>query len=85
MRYSIEFTTSALREFKALDRTMQRRIGGKISDLGVNPFPPDTKRLQGEPGHFRIRTGDYRVIYRLDGRRVVIVVVRIGHRKDVYS
>jgi mRNA interferase RelE/StbE len=84
MRYSIEFTTSALREFKTLDRAVQRRIGSKISELGADPFPPGTKKLQGEPDHFRIRIGEYRVIYRLDGKRVVIVIVRIGHRKDVY-
>ena len=84
MRYSIEFTTSALREFKALERAMQRRIGSKISELGVNPCPPGAKKLQGEADHFRMRIGDYRVIYRLDGKRVVIVVIRIGHRKDVY-
>ena len=84
MRYSIEFTTSALREFRALDRAVQRRVGSKISGLAVDPFPPGTKKLQGEPDHFRMRVGDYRVIYRLDGKRVVIVIVRIGHRKDVY-
>jgi len=84
MRYGIEFTVSALREFKALDRTLQRRIGSQISELGSNPFPPGAKKIQGGEDVFRIRTGDYRIIYRLDGKRVVIVIVRIGHRKDVY-
>jgi mRNA interferase RelE/StbE len=84
MRYAIEFTTSALREFKSLDRAMQRRLGSRISDLGADPFPTGTKKLQGEPDHFRMRIGDYRVIYRLDGKRVVIVIVRINHRKEVY-
>lgn len=84
MAYAIEFTASALREFRSLDRTTQRRIGKKISELGDDPFPPGTKKLRGQPDHFRIRIGEYRVIYRVDGKRVVIVIVRIGHRKDVY-
>ncbi|MGD0990633.1 MAG: type II toxin-antitoxin system RelE/ParE family toxin [Candidatus Sulfotelmatobacter sp.] len=42
------------------------------------------KKLKAQPDHFRIRVGDYRVIYRIDGKRVVIVIVRIGHRREVY-
>jgi len=84
MPYSMEFTTSAAREFRALDRQMQRRITTKITELCEEPFPPGTKKLQGQPDHFRIRVGDYRIIYRVDGHRVVIVIVRIGHRREVY-
>lgn len=84
MRYGIEFTASATREFKALDRQIRRRVADKINALIENPFPSGVKKLQGEVEHFRIRVGDYRVIYRIDGTRVVIVIVRIGHRKEVY-
>ena len=84
MRYSLEFVTSALRELRALDGQIQRRIADKITALCDNPFPPSTKRLQVQPDHFRIRVGDYRVVYRVDGPRVVVVIVRIGHRREVY-
>jgi len=84
MRYSVEFTTSALREFRALDLQIQRRITAKITDLCANPFPPGVKKLQGEADHYRVRVGDYRIIYRIDGHRVVIVIVQIGHRREVY-
>lgn len=84
MRYSVEFTVSALREFKALDRSMQRRIATRIDELAGNRFPPDVKKLRGTPGHYRIRAGDYRVIYRIEDKRVLIVVVKIGHRREVY-
>ena len=84
MRYALEFTTSALREFRALDAQLQRRLTAKITQLCEDPFPSGVKKLQGEPDHFRIRVGDYRIIYRVDGRRVVIVIVQIGHRREVY-
>lgn len=84
MRYSLEFTASASREFKELDRQIRRRITERINALLDDPFPSGVKKLQAEVDHFRIRVGDYRVVYRIDGKRVVIVIVRIGHRKEVY-
>jgi mRNA interferase RelE/StbE len=84
MRYSLEFTTSALREYRSLERQMQRRIAEQIAELCIHPLPTSTKKLQAEPNHYRIRVGDYRIIYRLDGTRLVVVIVRIGHRRDVY-
>jgi len=84
MRYILEFTASATREFRDLDRQLQRRITEKVTALCADPFPAGSKKLKGQADHFRIRVGDYRVIYRIDGKRVVIVVVRIGHRREVY-
>ena len=84
MRYSLEFTTSASREFRVLDAQLQKRITAKVTALCDNPFPPGIKKLQGDPDHYRLRVGDYRVVYRVDGRRVVVVIVRIGHRREVY-
>jgi len=84
MPYTIEFTTSGAREFKALERPIQRRVATRIDALARDPFPPGSKKLQGEPDHYRIRVGDYRVIYRVEGKRVAILIVKIGHRRDVY-
>jgi mRNA interferase RelE/StbE len=86
MRYVLEFTTSAIREFRDLDKhkQLQRRITEKVTALCDAPFPSGSKKLKAQPDHFRIRVGDYRVIYRIDGKRVVIVIVRIGHRREVY-
>ena len=81
--YNIEFAASALHEFKALERAMQRRIATHIDELTGNPFPPGSKKLKGSPDHYRIRVGDYRVIYKVDGKRLVILVVKI-HRREVY-
>jgi len=84
MPYKLEFTESARRELRALDRQLQRRISTKVNELCDQPFPSGVKKLQGLQDHFRIRVGDYRVIYRVDGHRVVVVIVQIGHRRDVY-
>jgi len=84
MSYIIEFTTSATRELKALERAIQLRIATHIDSLAGNPFPAGSKKLQGEPNLCRIRVGDYRVLYRVDGKRVTILMVKIGHRRDVY-
>jgi mRNA interferase RelE/StbE len=84
MRYVLEFTVSASREFRDLEKQVQRRITKKVTALCEDPFPPGSKKLKAQADHFRIRVSDYRVIYRIDGKRVVIVIVRIGHRREVY-
>lgn len=84
MSFAIEFKTSALRELKALERATQLRIATRIDALAANPFPADSKKLRGELNLHRIRVGDYRILYRVHGKRVTIVVVKIGHRRDVY-
>lgn len=84
MRYGLEFTTSALRELNHLDPPIHNRILTKITSLRDDPFPSGAKKLQGLPNHFRLRVGDYRIVYRVDSGRVIVVVVRIGHRKEVY-
>ncbi len=84
MAYAVEFTRSALREFKSLERPVQRRIATHIDELANDPFPHGCKKLVGESDHYRIRIRDYRVIFRVEGRRLIVVVVKIGHRRDVY-
>jgi mRNA interferase RelE/StbE len=66
MPYKLEFTESARRELRALDGQLQRRISTKMNKLCAQPFPSGVKKLYGLQDHFRIRVGDYRVIYRVD-------------------
>ena len=84
MAYTIEFAKSAEREFKALERALQRRIAIHIEALATDPFPAGTKKLKGETHLYRIRVGDYRVIYKVEGKRLVVLVLKIAHRRDVY-
>lgn len=82
MPYNIEFTTAAAREFRKLPPEVQARIGKAIDKLGKDPRPDGVKKLSD--GTYRIRVGDYRVLYHVHDNDLLIIVVRIGNRKDVY-
>ncbi|MGL5929541.1 MAG: type II toxin-antitoxin system RelE family toxin, partial [Dermatophilaceae bacterium] len=68
---------------RKVDRTQQKRIQGVISLLGEDPRPPASRPLRGRDG-FRVRVGDYRVIYTIHDDVLLVVVVTLGHRRDVY-
>ena len=83
--YEIEFSPGAKKELGKLDRSVQERIAEKIKALAGNPRPTGSEALQGYPRLFRIRAGEYRVIYTVDEGRIVVVVVRVADRKEVYK
>lgn len=82
--YQIDWKASALRELKRLDRQIVPRIVAAIEALSSDPFPHGIKKLYGGEATYRIRIGDYRVIYEVFSNRLVIEITRIRHRKDVY-
>ena len=82
--YEIEFRPAALRELRKIDRSTQSRIQGAISLLAQDPRPPASRQLRGRDG-YRLRVGDYRIIYTVDDGVLLIVVVTIGHRREVYQ
>jgi mRNA interferase RelE/StbE len=85
MTYAIEVLPSALRQLLAVPKNEQRRLEECIDRLAANPRPVGAKALQGSSkGHLRVRIGDYRIIYRVEDDRLLVLVVRVGHRKDVY-
>lgn len=84
MAYEIEVRPAALRALKKIDRQDQARIRGAIALLAADPRPPGAKALRGRPG-LRIRVGDYRIIYTIQDDRLLVVVVTLGHRRDVYE
>ena len=81
--YRIDFRPAALRELRKVDRSMQPRIQGVIALLAQDPRPPASRPLRGRDG-YRLRVGDYRILYKIDDGVLLIVVVTIGHRRDVY-
>ena len=83
-RYRIELTRDALRDLAKLDKPVRRRVQGAIDRLADDPHPAGMIALRGAPGAFRIRVGDYRVIYVLRDDLLLVVVIDIGHRRDVY-
>ena len=83
-RYAVEFRPAATRDLKRLDRDVAERVRGAVALLAVDPRPPQARALRGRPG-YRLRLGDYRVIYNIDDDVLVVVVVRLGHRRQVYD
>ena len=84
MVYEVKFNPGAGRALSKLNLQDQRRIIRRVEDLAVNPRPPGVKKLAGPDALWRIRVGDYRVIYQIFDKVLVIVIVTIGHRGDVY-
>jgi mRNA interferase RelE/StbE len=84
MTYRIELRPAALRALKRIDHQDRDRIRGAIALLGEDPRPPGAKALQGRPG-FRVRVGSYRIIYTIDDGMLIVVVMALGHRRDVYE
>jgi mRNA interferase RelE/StbE len=83
-QYAIEFAASADKALQKLPLNVQRRIVAAIEKLSANPRPRGAVKLVGDQFAWRIRVGEYRVVYDIYDARLVILVVRIGHRKDVY-
>ncbi len=82
-RYRIEVRPSAARTLRKLDPSVRPRIQGAIALLAENPRPPASRPLRGRPG-YRVRVGDYRIIYVVADDLLLVVVVALGHRRDVY-
>lgn len=83
-RYRVELTAGAAKQLRKLDPQTGRRIRGAIELLAVDPRPPAARQLRGRPG-YRVRVGDHRLIYTIDDGVLLILVLRLGHRRDVYE
>lgn len=83
-RYRLVFKPSAERAFLALPKDLQKRLDRRLLSLQDTPRPPGVKTLAGEPGVFRLRVGDYRVLYEVHDDVLIVLVLKIGHRRDVY-
>ena len=85
MRYTLHITPAAYRQLKKLESDVQRMIRNKLEGLCRNPRSDgfDVKKLQGREG-YRLRIGDYRVIYRLNNNELIVEVIAIGHRREIY-
>lgn len=82
--YRIEFARSAERDLRRIDRQIVPRIVSAIAVLETDPRPPGTKKLVGADRTYRLRVGDYRVIYTVDDSIFIVSVDRIRHRREVY-
>ena len=84
MAYTVLFQPAARRELNDLQRPDQRRVLAAIESLAANPRPPGCTKMSGFRDIWRIRIGIFRVIYRIEDARLIVEIIRIGHRRDVY-
>ena len=82
--YSVEWDTRAVKELKALEKKEQKKILVRVAKLGKTPRPPGCKKLHEKESAYRIRVGDYRVIYQIRDSQLIVLVVKVGNRRDVY-
>lgn len=84
MAYSILLAPPAERQFKAFAPAIQKRLAKRLKSLRDNPRPQGVRKLTGENDLYRIRNGDYRIIYTIGDKELIVLVVKIGDRKEVY-
>ena len=84
MAYAIQILPAAQRQLARLDKPIQAALVSAIDGLAQNPRPPGVKKLKGKDGIWRHRAGDYRILYQIFDRRMVVLVVSVGHRGDIY-
>ena len=85
MSYSVTLSPAAARQLRKFDPEVRRRIQAVIELLAENPRPPAATRLVGGGGEWRVRTGDYRVVYEIHERELLVLVLRMAHRREVYE
>lgn len=85
MSYHIELSPAAARQLRKLDGAARRRVQAAVELLASDPRPPSAKKLVGGDGEWRVRTGDYRIVYEIHDGVLVVLVLAVGHRREVYQ
>jgi len=83
-RYRIEIRPAAMRSLRKLDPQVRPRIQGAIALLAEDPRPPHARKLRGRDG-YRVRVGNYRIIYATRDEVLLVTIVPVGHRRDIYE
>lgn len=84
MAYRLEFTPTADRQFRKLPAQLRARLKPHIDALAQNPRPSGIKKLGGENNVYRLRVGDYRILYEVRDEVLLVLVVKVGHRREIY-
>lgn len=84
MSYTVEIAPQAQRALRKLGPPIRRRVQAAIELLAENPRPPTAKALVNSEGAWRVRIGDYRVVYDIDDGRLTVLVLTAGHRREIY-
>ena len=84
MAYAIELAPSFTRDYDDLPAGLQKRVIAAVERLADDPRPAGCKKLRGERSAWRVRVGDYRIVYEVEDRIVRVLVLRVRHRREVY-
>lgn len=84
MTYRVEVAPAAVRQLRKLDPAARRRVQAVVELLAADPRPSGAKKLVGGAGEWRVRTGDFRVVYEIHDHVLVVLVVALGHRREIY-
>ncbi|MFQ4136030.1 type II toxin-antitoxin system RelE family toxin [Nodosilinea sp. PGN35] len=85
MSYEVLIKPAAQRQLKKLPRAVQVDLIALIERLAQDPRPPGCKKLKGRQSQYRVRLGDYRVIYSVEEEALIVRVIKVGHRRDIYE
>jgi len=85
VRYSVEVAPAAVRQIKKLERSVQRKILARIDRLADDPRPPGCVKLSGRGDIYRVRIADFRILYTVVDATLIVLVLKVGHRRDVYE
>lgn len=84
MKFRVVFEPAARKQFLRLDRSIQRRVLTHIEALVDNPHPAGAIKMQGPEDFWRIRVGDWRIVYAIFDRELIVLIVKLGHRREIY-
>jgi len=85
MRYEVTLAPAAARQLRKFDPHVRRRVQAAIELLAENPRPPAATRLVGGAGEWRVRIGDYRIVYEIQQDQLLVLVLNVGHRREIYQ
>ena len=85
MAYTLEFEKAAIRSLKKLTPQVAEQVEQDIRQLCQQPRPPGCIKLKGNPNLWRVRSGSYRIIYQIQDSRLIVLIVDVGHRSDIYN
>ena len=84
MTFRIELEPSAVRQLRKLDPQDRRRVQAALELLAVDPRPPASTMLVNSGGAWRVRVGDFRIVYEIEDDRLIVLVLALGHRREIY-
>ena len=85
MTYEVALSLAAARQLRKIDPHVRRRVQAAIELLATEPRPPAATQLVGGAGEWRVRTGDYRIVYEIEDERLLVLVLSVGHRRETYQ